>query len=224
MLPSKMAFYSTQGGSASGITYVGGLTDVFGDGGDSVSLTSLGLMQNDVVIAAVCCDGNIEAPDGFTSAGWSTLFGLDSSSSPGAHVIWKRMGATPDTSLAATISDPGGVCIKAFRGVHTTTAIDVTSTTASSGSGMPNPPTIYPVTDDCAIVIVGLLDDDNITATGPTNYTTDFLSANGSSLAGAATTMMGHRILSGSAAEDPGVFGGGGTDAWRAVTIALRPA
>ena len=224
MFPSRIAFYSTQGGGASGITYVGGLTDnVIADSADTVSLTGLSLEPDDYVIVAIQSDDQIADAD--VDGDWPILFN-SASSSPGLIVAAKFMGGTPDTEYSTvSVGDPGQVVVKAFRGVSLTVPLDVTATTASGASGMPNPPSIDPVTSDCMIVIVGGLDDDNVTATAPTNYTTDFLTI--AALGGGGgdgTCMMGHRLLSGHAAEDPAVFGGGGTDGWFAVTLALRPA
>ena len=109
-----------------------------------------------------------------------------------------------------------------FRGVDPQIHDVSPPSEATGASGMPNPPSITPTTDNCMLVAIGALDDDVITMTAPSGYT--LAAEMGYTTAGNATsTGIAYKVLASAAADDPGVFGGGGNDAWRAWTIALRP-
>jgi hypothetical protein len=136
---------------------------------------------------------------------------------------YKFMGSTPDTTATGLSSSSVHIAM-AFRGVNTTTPLDATSPTrATNTSGMPNPPSITTVTANAWVIAMGYLDDDLVTATAPTNFTLLRTANYGSSGAG-GTVMAARREKTTAGAEDPGVFGGGGTDAWVGTTAALRPA
>jgi hypothetical protein len=91
------------------IQFVGSATDNSIDGTTCVvDLSGLGLVQGDVVVLV---GGGSENTSAVTSPGvtWQTLFtaaGGSTGEEYAAGAFWKRMGATPDTSV--TSSDPGG--------------------------------------------------------------------------------------------------------------------
>jgi hypothetical protein len=178
-----------------------------------------GLQQNDLVIVASYRDDATAAlATGYTNGQTGT------SNSVNYRWAYKFMPATPDTTITG-LSTTGIISIAlVFRGVNTTTPLDVAApTVATNTAGMPDSPSITPVTNNSMIVALGYLDDDIITATAPTNYTLGRTANYGSANAG-GTVMAAYRKLVTAAAENPGVFGGGGDDAWVASTIALRPA
>jgi hypothetical protein len=198
-------------------------------GSSSTTVTfNVALSQNDIVIAVFGDDDGLGVAD-FLSSGWSTLnsnAGVD----PGRLVMYKRMGATPDTSFSF---DQDGQVRTAYvwqvwRGADTATAIDATATTATGASGLPDAPSYTPVTNGALVFAVGILDDDDASASlaAPTGYT-NLLAADtgqGSTTVG-ATVMIASKELATAAAENPAAFtGGSGTDAWAAITFALRPA
>ena len=198
-------------------------------GSSSTTVTfNVALAQNDIVIAVFGDDDGLGVAD-FLSSGWSTLHsnaGVD----PGRLVMYKRMGATPDTSFSF---DQDGQVRTAYvwqvwRGADTTTAIDATATTATGASGLPDAPSYTPVTNGALVFAVGIQDDDDASAglAAPTGYT-NLLSSDtgqGSTTVG-ATVMIASKELATAAAENPAAFtGGSGNDAWAAITFALRPA
>ena len=68
----------------------------------------------------------------------------------------------------------------AYRFVDSSTPFDV-NVTSNSSSGMPDCPSITPVSDNSLIIAAGFLDDDVLTqgnVGAPTGYTLDFLFAN----------------------------------------------
>jgi hypothetical protein len=180
----------------------------------STSITlPAGLQANDVVIiCSMSDDNNQNLPSGYTNGQ------NGNTNSVGYRWSYKRMGATPDTT--ATGLSSGSVHIAfAFRNVNATTILDASSPViATGGSGMPNSPSITTVTNGAMVVAMGFLDDDQTTATAPTNFSLA-RSANYSN----GTVMAAYRLKSPAGAEDPGAFGGGGTDSWIGATTALRP-
>jgi hypothetical protein len=88
----------------------------------------------------------------------------------------------------------------------------VNATENSGTSGLPNPPSITPVTNNSMIVAVGFRDDQDIanTITPPTGYTTalnmDSLGGANDLSNGGATIMTAYKLLATAAAENPGAF------------------
>jgi len=94
--------------------------------------------------------------------------------------------------------------------------------TAGGDPGMPNPPALYMKAGDISL-IVGHLDDDAITMTAPSGYTLiDAVNANYASLTNACSMGVAYKVITTDGVEDPGVFGGGGTDTWVATTLRIR--
>jgi hypothetical protein len=200
----------------SGITFIGSAQSTTG----TLTLPS-GLQQNDLVIVATFRDDNTTAlPTGYTAGQAGT--------SNSVNYRWARkfMPATPDTTITGLSSTAAIHIAMVFRRVNTTTPLDATSPTiATNTAGMPNSRSITTVTNNAMVVSIGYLDDDVIASavTAPTNYTLARAAQYGSAGAG-GTVMAAYRIRTTAGAEDPGAFGGGGTDSWVGATIALRPA
>jgi hypothetical protein len=80
------------------------------------------------------------------------------------NYFYKFMGGTPDTTVTLTqtfnVADAGACLIMVFRGVDSTTPIDVTPTTmtgtgTTAGSNKPNPAAITPTTAGAWIIALG---------------------------------------------------------------------
>lgn len=204
------------------ITLVASGVDLEGDGVEpSVALS--GLQQNDLVIAAA----SFTTTDGISSSGYTEAISIDQGFGAFLKIEWKRMGATPDTSVAANdLSNITCVlCVMAFRGVDPTTALDVTPTSVDQGSSaVPNPPSITTVTDGCAIVVGGFNNATDAAVTAPSGYG-DLVNDGGQvgflPRSGAAAWMEQETL----GAEDPAAFtdwaSGNNCVGW---TVALRPA
>ena len=108
----------------------------------------------------------------------------------------------------------------AFRGVDTSDPFGSTATRQSS-SGMPDPASITVNNSNSMVLIVGLLDDDDIASsvTAPTGYTLAVVDDTTSS---DCTVMTAYKSLTGTGSEDPGTFGGSGSDAYKAYTLELK--
>ena len=201
----------------------------------SVSLPE-GLEAGDLVIVAGGCIPWSTSSDptvGAVTSGYTRVTKLKSGYLSFA-VDYKIMGETPDTAVTVGGSDYSaygdGVVILVYRGVNTTTPLDVTATTAhvydSASPGTPNNPSITPTTEGALIVpLVAWFHYAGTTPTAPTGYTlTDFESYDPGS---AYVVAAAEKEWSGSGAEDPAAWGNvtlGAWDEWAAVTLAIRPA
>jgi hypothetical protein len=172
----------------------------------------------------------VTTPTGYTALGQLNQSAVTADTS--MDVSWKVMGGTPDANV--TIPGTGNnafgeaYAILVFRGVDTSTPLDVTSVSAGgTGTGRPNPGSITPTTTGAWPVICGGgAAGTGANYTAPANYTTDFITANGADTTDAMVG-AGYRSDWTSGAEDPATFTGGTTganDSWTAYTLALRPA
>jgi hypothetical protein len=171
----------------------------------------------------------VTTPTGYTALGQLNQSATTADTS--MNVSYKIMGGTPDANVTipGTTNNAWGeaYAIQVFRGVDTSTPMDVTAVSAGgTGTGRPNPGSITPSTAGAWVIICGGgAAGTGATYTAPTNYTTDFLTANG---ADSTDAMVGCGYWSGwtSGAEDPAAYTGGTTganDSWTAYTLALRP-
>jgi hypothetical protein len=225
------------------ITYVGGKVVPIAASASTtttVSLTDLGgsLAENDVIIVAYAVSSGFDAPVemGVSTSGYSAidLVSADTiATTMQMSVSAKRMGASPDASVnispTTSISYPGVVLIQAWRGVDTSTAFDVASTTAAlDGTFLANPPSITPVTAGAVVAAFGA----SGSATSAGRYTSpdlsNFQSGAGGPAGGVEAHIGGGSIAYTGSAVDPAQFGLAQTDstdyAAVALTLALRPA
>lgn len=143
------------------------------------------------------------------------------------RAFYKFMGPTPDTSVSITNSSSNDASAIAlvFRGVNTTTPVDVTSVVVN---GSTDPGAITPVTAGAIVIAAASVSDgfsSSMLTSGPTGYSNlvgttahAFLGEFWARMATATKTWT-------SGSENPSVFtpAGGGTSN-SALTIALRPA
>ena len=209
------------------ITYVGGTSD----SNNSSSFTLSGLQSGDLVLYFSAEDtANVATP---TGASWTAIPGLitqpDNDNIPNSAAFYVFATGTSVTASGLNTGNENVRVMIAFRNVNPTNPFDVNAT-ENSGSGLPNPPSITPVTDNCMIVAVGLLDDHAIanSISPPTGYTTavnmDSDGGANDTGGGAATIMTAYKLLATAAAEDPDGFTGTTGDPNKGITIALREA
>ena len=208
------------------ITYVGGTSD----SDNSSSFTLSGLQSGDLVLYFSAEDGaNVNTP---TGASWTAIPGLttqpDNDNDPNSAAFYVFATGTSVTASGLATGNSHVRVMIAFRNVNSTNPFDVNAT-ENSGSGLPDPPSITPVTDNSMIVAVGLLDDHDIanSISPPTGYTTALNmdsqgGANDGGLGG-ATIMTAYKLLATAAAEDPGGFTGLTGDPNKGISIALKP-
>jgi len=202
----------------------------------SRTISGLGLQQNDLVIVAYTIgdDDNVNHNMAMVTAGYTEVADLfaDDVEDCNFGVFWKLMGASPDSS--AIVDGMGGTdaaiaaVAMVFRGVDTTTPMDVTPTTASGvNTNRPNPPSIDFSAASAWVVACGgyAFTSGTPTVTAPTNYS-DIVERDAVDSTGAGVAMA-YRTDPADP-EDPGVFTPSIADsvdhAWGACTIALRPA
>jgi hypothetical protein len=223
------------------LEYVGGVSGSGGSSDYNIDLTSLSggidssVQEGDLVIVAVGIARLGTANPGVVTSGYTEVANLfaNDSRDTSFSVNWKVMGATPDTSVTVTgsgsISYPSVAVVHVWRGVDTTTPMDVTPTTATgTNSAIPDAPAITPVTTGAVVVTAGLASGTNEdhSVTAPTGYenqvNTSFRPATGSAIIGIAS-----KAWSGAGAEDPAAWTDWETstgESWCAVTMAIRPA
>jgi len=203
------------------ISYVGG-TSVFSPLGLG-TLTLNGLQSGDFVLFFSASDGQDQNTP---NSGWTAIPGLtgqpDNDGAPDSAAFYKFSTGT-SVSASGFASNSVYVMI-AFRGVKTDIPFDVNATESSAFSGMPNPPSITPTSDQCMSVIVGFLDDDNVEfepVIAPSGYTLAVVQGDSSSAN--CTVMTAYKNLEQAIPENPGAFESQtGNDSNKAITIALR--
>lgn len=229
-----------------GVAAVANATATTPDGAISASLTALtggiaaAAAEGDVVLVAIAArtasgSANTTA---MTTTGYTALASLYAQDAGRTvlSVFWKRLGASPDATVAGYTSLDGDyrvMAVQVWRGISAATPFDVTTATATAiNAGVPDPPSITPATPGAIIVAVGAAAG---AATGG-NYVVALTApagmdrlVGGLSVAGAdgymAAGLAAYNWVGG--AYDPAAFGGGNAssyNSWAAVTLALRPA
>ncbi len=185
--------------------------------------------QNDFVLVILGASTTADTDYGTSSSGWTEaadLFANASSSDANLALFYKRMGATPDTSITVTASTATftQALVYVLRNVDKTTAIDIAQTTATAtGSANPNPPAISPATYGAAVISIGVGAGSGSVAAFTSSDLSNFVAAGG----GFARIGCGAIYNWSGGAVDPAAFGGGQTAggiSWAAVTLSLRPA
>jgi hypothetical protein len=224
------------------LQYVGGKTQAIeGTTSDAVvSLTDLtgGLASqpaaDDIVIVGYVIYALGDVAVGVQTAGYTEIAELRGNDVSDANlsVSYKIMGGTPDTSVTVSptlnTAFAGAVVIHVWRGVDTTTPLDVASTTAvGTNTDRPNPPAITPSTAGAVVVAIGGGSVENppgAVLTQPGSELSNFLSIKSDDVEGAVIAAGSYAWTSG--AFDPVAWTGGNNHAdssWAAVTLALRP-
>ena len=208
------------------ITYVGGTSD--SDNSSSFELN--GLQSGDLVLYFSAEDSaDVNTP---TDASWTAIPGLttqpENDNDPNSAAFYVFATGTNVKAGGLNTDNEHVRVMIAFRNVNSANPFDVDAT-ENSGSGLPDPPSITPVTDNSMIVAVGLLDDHDIanSISPPTGYTTavnmDSQGGANDNGVGGATIMTAYKLLATAAAEDPNGFTGTTGDPQKGITIALRP-
>lgn len=210
--PALVARWTPPPAPASGIQYVGGTSAQIGTTDVAISLTGL---TGGIAAAAATDDWVFVSyaascvTDRRTSIGVQTGQDYTEMTSqfqnvtrdPNFRVQYKKMGATPDTTVTArkipVTGDYATVIVHVYRGVDTVTPLDVTIPTPAKTSNktQPNPPAITPVTSGALIVVAGM------TTTGDGSTTSDMVAISTSYLAHTVTSESGNGFSSGRANE-----------------------
>lgn len=206
------------------IEYVGTLSRT---GAGTISLTALtggvssSVAENDVVFVLAAGDPNavvnidmsgVVSTSGYTLA--TELYG-DSTYDCNFALFYKKMSSSPDSMVTLT-STAYDSRVYVWRGLDTTTPIDVTITTATGTGPNPNSPSVTPITAGAVVLSLGASSSFSPPSTAPSGYSNV---GSGNKCVAASKTWT-------SGAEDPGAWSGGvgPTYAWCACSVALRPA
>jgi len=226
------------------IQYVGGKTVAIPGSlstNTNISLTNLtgGLAsspsENDIVIVAYASASTYDVNLAVNTSGYTEVADLYANDTTDTNLSlnWKRMGSTPDATVEVNATTAqifsGAVLIQVWRGVDTTTALDVTTTTATgTNTVIANAPSITPITSGAVVCVFGAGGGTQTTRT----YSHSGLS-NVLSISGENVTRMGF-VGGGSFAWTSGTYDPdaftlvGGADnvlySCAAATLALRPA
>jgi len=226
----------TEWGDAPGSSVISYVTGTSNSNPGTSSFTLSGLQAGDFVLYFGAEDtASVTTP---TGENWTAIPGLttqpDNNDDPNSAAFYVFATGTSVTASGLFTGENEVRVMIAFRNVNPVNPFDVNATENDSNSGLPNPPSITPVTDNSMIVAVGLLDDEDIanSISPPTGYTTalNMDSQGGANDAGVsgATIMTAYKLLATAAAEDPGAFvssnvSGGVGDPNKGISIALRP-
>ena len=204
------------------IQFVGGAYALGSSSNFSVSLTALAggigtaAQAGDLVIVLNACAGTGSRALGVTSTGYTEVADLyaDDTSDTDLSVSYRVMPASPDTTVGVTASAGtayGAIgIVHVYRGVHPTSPMDVTPTTATgTNSSIPDGPSITPATNGATVVVcgAGAYTSADTSVTAPTNYTNQ---TNNSTDPGTAiiAAIVSRANLGSGTAEDPAAWTG----------------
>lgn len=211
-----------------GISVVGTVTAVVAKGTTTYIALPAETAAGDVVVVAIADD--IAGYPYVSTSGYDVLKQA-SDNSPNAFVGYKKMGPVPDDQVSIVHVNSSGqnaaAIVRVYRGCDPDTPIDAQAANmvGDTGSGDPNPPSLTTVTDGAWRIIVGFIDDDNVTSGSPPSGFTNFaFKAAGGPASSTASVVIADREEASAGALDPGAFSLSSDDAWWAYHFALRPA
>lgn len=189
-------------------------------------------VAGDLVVAVYSTGSTVDQTLTITGTGAYTtiaseLYSNGTSYDTNLLVAYRFITTDTSTSFGASGSaaDAAALGVFVWRGVDTTTPLDVAATTATgTGTGRPTPPAITPTTSGAEIVAVGA----SAAATGAVFTTatlSNFFTVTSPDTNDANLGFGSFDWVSGT--YTPAQFGGGTTnavDSWAALTLALRPA
>ena len=228
------------------ITWAASLPAVGANNGGDVTLTlsnlvnaaggAYTLVENDVVVIAYASSGTADQAMAMVTAGYTSLgehYSGAASIDTNIAVFAKKMGATPDTT--AVVDGPTGASNGTIAVAHVLKGADITAldtaaiTAAGTGTTIPNPGSVTPVTAGAFIAVVGA----GAAAAGATftpnadlNTTTNHWRTGNHAETNDIAIGFGWNEDWTSGAFDPGVWTGGNVNAansWAALTLAIKP-
>jgi hypothetical protein len=214
-------------------TYVAGTTAQINGGtaNQNINLPA-GLLANDLVIVALTIAGT--ADKSYRISGYTQALDnyADDTFDTNLQIGHKFMGVTPDTTVTITggtgsTADGGAVAIHAWRGIDTTTPLDViTQSISQTNTGIPNPPATTPSTANSVILVAAGSAHNGGTDTYTAAQLANFLTVGQGGNTNDATVGLGSfNWVSGS--FDPNAFTWSQTDSTSfstiSATLTLRP-
>ncbi len=192
------------------------------DGTETVTLPGTPQEGDIVVVVAASDQADGGTPVDISTSGYTKW--LTGNNFPRGVIGWKRLGASPDSSVAIERTNRAyNTCwaVQVWRGGDSSQP-DAALVTASGGSGDPNSPSITTTSDDALVLSFGLLDDDSATLNNPpTGYSNAILQNANAAAGSSCTVMIASKEVATAGAENPGVWDTSHSDAWYAGTLAL---
>lgn len=205
------------------ISFVKSGTQIVSSGGQTLSIT--GIQANDLIMLSGTSDSQlVSSPTGFTE-----LEDDDGTANPGAVVCYKIASGT---SESITLPNQGGSganqiiwAYQVFRNVSTSNPIDGSISNHNSGSSRINLPSLTTTTDNCMIVVYGMVDDDGYSSLLlPSGYTRTVMDYTGIGFnLNYATVVGGYKLEGNAGTYNPGFIQLAQNDGRDGFTIALRP-
>jgi hypothetical protein len=149
------------------------------------------------------------------------------------RVAYKFMGGTPDTATTfgptGNAADSGAMAVYVFRGVDSSTPLDVAAVPATgTGTSRVVPPDITPSTAGAFVVVAGSAGHNGGVDTFTSSDLTDFRTQGGTNDTNDVTLGIGHQADWASGPTNYATWGHTQADSadfsWAAITLALRPA
>jgi hypothetical protein len=204
-----------------GISQVGGVSN-----GADVTLTfdTITPPQTDDIVVVYGGHGTATTTLAAPGTGY-TQVAIHTGTAPIFGVWYKRMGATPDTSVVCSgggnALDAVAYACQTFSGVDTTTALDQTTTTAGpTTSTNPNAPSITTQTANALVIALAGSNNRDTTPGTVSGYSnqqnTNRNDTNDITIASATFLNVG------ADAEDPPAWSSWASGTWYAVTMALK--
>ena len=218
------------GGAAGGISYVGGAKGFQSTVSGSLSLLGLSIEDDDFAILVISRTSSVPLP-----TGWAEVYranGSDPTAGVGYGIcVATKFMTAGESSISFTSHSNTAYAVQVFRGVNTSSPLDVTAQIQAfvNNTPQPNPPAITPSTSGAWVVACGgshgAFDANDFTSSD----LTDFLTQQNEDASFDPLVGIGYIPDWESGAVDPAQFGGGstGNPTWcsaAAATIALRPA
>jgi hypothetical protein len=225
-----------------GLEFVGAVFAAATGTTNTLSLTSLagGIasapQSGDIVIGVRCFKMATDQTIECTTAGYVEIAELYANSSNDTQLgIYYKVLSSAETDVTFTngSSTNGFVGAYVWRGVNQTTPLDVTSTTATGTTSIPNCPSITSVTNNSVIIAIGTgsgsigTGTPNAVLTVPSGMTNFSQIRTGASTDNDVVGGFASYLQETAGAYDPAAFGGGNSDtrnSFCVVTMALRPA
>jgi hypothetical protein len=178
------------------------------------------MQQNDILIYYAGRDGSttLNVPTGFTNLGGTN------NAQMAFGIAWKRMGATPDSTISGLTS---AIAIShtavAIRGASTGASPIIAATPSSGSTGSPNPPSVTSTSNNSLILAFGFLDDDTLTSVTPPSGFTDIFWHSVDESGACSGTMASYLVQTSAGSIDPSSYTTNGDDAWYGITLAINP-
>ena len=220
---------SQQASISNEITYVGSGTAATASSGNVSPGLPAGIAANDILICVVESRDNVT----HSMSGWTLMSSATSGSGHRASLFWRRSTGSDPTTVTHSGGGGIGARIMAFRGVDTTTAIDVANSfTVSSSDDSTEAAAISTVTANTMLVFTQHMAENYssvATPTGSSPWTNAFFTAYDPKGNNDDLTIAAHYGLRSATGNQPAVQAafsptGGSAGVSHGAQLALRPA